>query len=281
MARTGIASDTRAPGPTQPRHNMKKLLAFVCACALVYGPFVPMLSAQWMVVLSGSTPVAGGFNPQTQGTLVNWYDASTLGLANGANVVTFTDSKTGHPNPLTTSAFNPTYATNQQNGLSVVSFVGASGQYFTTGGSNASTFPYTVAAIIKVPSPADWMAISGSSATGGVTFQVNGTAHLQISKAGTGGIATSTGTFSTSSYHLVVYVITSTTYSFYIDGAAAGSGSHSQTLTGGCTFTMGSDGGSGTLLTGYIGEVQIYSSVLSGSDLSALHSWAVSKWATP
>lgn len=44
----------------QPRRNMKKFLSLLFAWALVYGPFVPSLSAQWINVLAGSRAAGGG-----------------------------------------------------------------------------------------------------------------------------------------------------------------------------------------------------------------------------
>ncbi len=69
--------------------------------------------------------VAGGppFVPTSLPNLQLWLDASTLGLANGAQVASWTDLSGGnrHATPYD-AASRPIYRTNVQNGLSVVSF---------------------------------------------------------------------------------------------------------------------------------------------------------------
>lgn len=92
----------------------------------------------------------------------------------------------------------------------------------------------------------------------------------------------------TGSYHLVVWVYDYSpgaygNITYYIDGVAAGGGGYSwwydNTGDSGL-FYLGFDSWIGSL-TGYIGELQRYSSVLSSGDLSALHTYMVNKWATP
>ncbi len=235
--------------------------------------------SSWFTVLSGGAG-APPFNPQTQGTLVNWYDSSVLGLSNGASVTTFTDSKTGNPNPLTTTSTPGTYATNAQNFLSVVTFNG-SNQNYTTGGSSASNFPYTLAAIIKVTNVTASRTILGPHTTGGLQFRLDiTTGNISLIKSGSAPFATSSSAVSTGAWHLVVATVTSSTYAFEIDGVAAGSGSHAETLTAARNWRLGVSVNS-ELFIGSIGEVQIYSSVLSSADLSGLHTYSVNKWATP
>lgn len=223
---------------------------------------------------------ATSFNPQTQGTLVAWYDASTLGLSNGTQVTSWTDSKTGSPYTVTKTADSGVvYATSQQNGLSTIYWAVSSYPAFTPG-PDSSTYPYTIAAIISIGS-SGYGSILGSDYQG-IQFHVDSSNnYLTVNSAGTTAIGTGTTAVSTSGYHLVVATITSSSYAFYIDGAAAGSGSHSVSLLSGKTFRVGDSQGPGEAFFGYMGEIQIYSSALSSGDLSALHSYAVSKWATP
>lgn len=224
------------------------------------------------------------FNPQTQGTLVNWYDGSTLGLNNGDPIIIFTDSKTGNPNPLSGGTASPIFNTNQQNGLATVSFNGTT-QMLIVGGSNSAIYPYTIAAVVKLNVlPVISSNILGPSGGGGLQyFLTNSTGIQGINSANTVVIATSSSGVSDGNYHLVVVIVTSTTYAFYLDGNLVGSGTHSVVLTGTNTFQMGTqtNGGSGVEMNGSIGEVQIYSSALGGTDLAGLHTYIVNKWATP
>lgn len=238
------------------------------------------LQAQMLQLLAGTPPATSSFNPQTQGTLVNWYDGSTLGLSNGANVNPFTDSKTGAPNSLTTSGTYPTYATGQQNGLGTVNFGNGNGA-FDTGGSTASSYPRTIAAVVKWTDNTKICTILGPNGSGGIQFRIDATTgYLTFNKANVAAIGTGNVALVPNQYHLIVGVLTSTTWAFYIDGTAAGSGTHSQTLTGGLLFRLGANG-SIEKMYGYMGEVQIYSSALDSTDLAALRSYISAKWGTP
>lgn len=226
------------------------------------------------------TPLTTAFNPQTQGTLIQWNDASVLGLSNGASVVTFTDSKTGAPFSWTASnsATRGTYTTNAQNSKSVVTLNGT--QFYDLGGSTAQVFPRTIAAIVKVNNLSTYYVIVGPTNNNGLAFFINTTGTIALTKWGGSTIGTSTGTITAGGYHLLVATVDSSNYAFYIDGVAAGSGTHAQTLSGAGTFVGGS-ATSGSSLDGGIAEIQIYSSILNSGDLSGLHTYSVNKWATP
>jgi hypothetical protein len=235
----------------------------------------------FLPILSGSvTGAAGPFDPQTQGTLVNWYDISVLGLANGASITTCTDSKTGNPNPLTTSGSAPKFATNQQNSLSAATFNGVN-EYWNTGGSSASAFPYTIAAVFTRPNATAQYTLVGSSGTGGIQLRTDTTTGtVSWVKTGTAVIGTSSGTVGNSAYHAVIATVDASSYAFTIDGVAAGSGAHAQTLTAARTIHIGGTNTGAEIQTflGSIGEVQIYSSVLSSGDLSGLWTYLDNKW---
>lgn len=219
---------------------------------------------------------ATSFNPQTQGTLVNWYDSSTLAHTDGDGITTFPDSKAGNPNPLT-AVFAPIFHTPQQNGLGTVLYNSSSMQ----GGSSASTFPYTLVAVVKMTTTAGGQAILGPAENnGGMEFGMSSGSPF-MNAADIANIGTATSSISTGAYHLIVATVDASTYAFYIDGVAAGSGTHSVSLTGGMHFEMGNSKNGEDYLFAYIGEIQIYSSVLSSGDLSALHTYIVNKWATP
>lgn len=262
------------------------------AIYLVLALLVTPLCKGGVNVLDWVATVGGGssFNPQTQGTLVNWYDASTLGLANGASVMTFPDSKTGNPNQLSSIQY-PTYNTNQQNGLGTVSFSGdtVTTQFLNTGGSSASTFPYTIAVVLRTSDTSGSYTIMGPSGDGGVQFRVDQTTgYLTLNKANVAAIGTGNVALGTAAYHLVVATVNSTNWAFYIDGVAAGSGTHSQTLTAARTWQMGIKGPAGAsaeYFKGRIGEVMIFSSVLNATELGtgagSIREYCVAKWATP
>lgn len=82
-------------------------------------------------------------NPTSLAGLLGWWDASQLGLANGANVTSFTDFS-GNTRPLNSvSATNPTYQTNIQNGLGIVRFITANSTFIGRTSGNSSVFRTT------------------------------------------------------------------------------------------------------------------------------------------
>lgn len=237
--------------------------------------------------LAGILPTAGGaWTPNSEASLVNWYDASTSGYSNGASVTTFVDSKTGNPNPLTsTGGFNPTCATAAQNGLRTFAFNGS--QCLETGGSSAHTLPYTIAMVLKIPNLSSqyrFLASEISITSGGIDFFNYTDGTLGINQAGVAVVSQSTGTLGTAAYHLVVVQQSSTAYAYFIDGVAAGSGSGSFSLLGTGTFVIGArlfNASPNSALTGNIGECQIYNSIIDATARANLLAYIQGKWATP
>ncbi len=220
----------------------------------------------------------GGFDPQTQGTLVSWYDYSTMGGGNTDPVPSLVDSKTGNPHPLTSSV-SPTVATGQQNGLRTANWQSGAAMH---GGPDASTYPYPIAAVMKLANLTSAHAIIGPyENNGGLELGVGTSGMMFLNAANIANIGNATTALSAGAYNLVVATVDASSYAFYIDGVAAGSGSHSESLTGGMTMQIGQVKTNEAYFDGYIGEIQIYNSILSGGDLTALHSYIVSKWATP
>lgn len=273
---------------------MKRLIAAALIAAF---PFSFWQSA------SGPPPA---WSPQNQGTLRNWYDFSTAATAGGPTfAANFTngaavgdpaatpayDNKTGNPNPMSSSSSGKysTYVTSVQNGLAAVHFLQPSGvvQYLDTGGASASALPLTVAVVFKADTPTNSNAILMPSNTGGLDVEVDSPGQPScgatfVSFIGQGATATGSG------FHLIVYVIggsggaTATSCTIYLDGTAMTTTFTSGvTLTAGRTFFMGANPGLSNASEAEIGEIEIYSSALGGTDLTSLHTYIVNKWATP
>lgn len=232
------------------------------------------------------TSSASAFDPQTQGTLINWYDASTLGLSNGASVTTLVDSKTGAPNSMTVGTGTAgTYVTPAQNGLGTISFNGTN-QWYTANGSTASSFPRTIAAVIKIPNTSASYTIIGPSDIGGLQLQIAATTGaLALNKSNVVNIGTSSGTIGTGAYHAIIATVDSANYGFYIDSSSsAGSGSHAQTLTAARTFQVAVQTNAsvaGEKFLGNIGELMLFSSVLNGTDIAGCMNFMKGKWNIP
>ena len=147
-------------------------------------------------------------------------------------------------------------------------------------GSSAGTYPYTIAAVVYLNNLTATKAIIGPTANAGLEIRSETSGAIGMASADTAYIGGSSTTISSGSWHLLVYMVDSSTYSFQIDGIAAGSGSHSVSL-GASNFQMGAQKTNEEYFDGIIGEVQIYSSLFGSTDLSGLHTYAVNKWATP
>jgi len=224
--------------------------------------------------------VGGAFMPASIASLVNWYNSPIAGQTNGNPISGWVDSKGS--NNLTAAGLAPTYKTSQQNGLDAVQFVAASSMNLTTGGSTASSFPYTFFAVFNLTDITSGHVIFAPSGTGGINLIINQTTGFaELQKGNVAIIGTATSGFTSGSWHTLIATVDSSTYAFYIDGVLAGSGSHSQTLTGGLTIQMGVQEAALSYFNGYIGEAGICNAVISSGDRSSLYSYLKARWNTP
>lgn len=217
-------------------------------------------------------------DPQAEASLVNWYYAPTLGLSNGANVTSWTDDKTGNPNPLSAGGNYPVYATNQQNSKATVSFTAASFHALSNGGSTASSYSRTFAGVARVANTSAAYTIIGPSGTGGLQLVISSGGALTLNKAQTAVIGSSSSNVPTGSYFSFIACVNSTDYLFEISGASAGSGTHSQTLTGARTFRMWTNVSS-EYFNGHLAELLIFSSFFDSSKRASCHAYLANGWA--
>lgn len=199
---------------------------------------------------------AGGGALDDYANLVAWYKTPIPGATDGNAIASWPDD--AGANDLTASGSSPLYQTNEINGLAAVDFTS---RFLNLGGSSASDFPYTLVFVAKFADQFEYQVLLGCDSAGGLLFRSNQfTTLLEADKAqtaqiGAGDVALTAG------WHVIIAVITSTTWAFWIDGVDAGSGSHSETLTAGRTFTLGGDAsGSAFYWMSLIAEVGIYSS---------------------
>lgn len=199
---------------------------------------------------------AGGGALDDYANLVAWYKTPITGATDGNAITSWPDD--ANANDLTSSGTEPTYQTNEINSLAAVEFVS---NYLDTGGSSASSFPMTIVLVAKYATNFSYQYLLGCSASGGFNFRVDQTTDFlncdkaQEANIGTGNVAVTAG------WHVIICVVTATTWAFWIDGTTAGSGSHAVSLTGGRTFTLGGDAsGSAFIWNSLIAEVGIYSS---------------------
>ena len=113
----------------------------------------------------------------------------------------------------------------------------------------------------------------GVAGDGHQQFRVNEVNQLQLLKACTASIDTSSGTVPNGSWsHVAITYDSSGNYVFYINGAASGSGTNLQTFTANDTF-IGSSclGGVGELFAGTMDDVRIYNRVLTAAEVKQLY----------
>lgn len=209
--------------------------------------------------------------------LVAWYQAPIAGATNGVAIPDWPNSKGGAA--FDSASNNPVYTTGALNGYAATTWNGSSTK-LDTGGLDASTFPYTFVAVVNVTDTSGYRTILSSSASGGIEWRIDqSTGYLNFDKTldagiGTGNVAVTPGT-----PQVLMGVATATTWAFWIDGVAAGSGSHSQSLTAGRTFTMGATTAVSVFyFLGSIYEVGIFSTDHS-ANASAIHGVLQTKFA--
>lgn len=206
-----------------------------------------------------------------------WLDASTIvGLNNGDSIVTWPD-ESGNGYDATPFSPAPTYQTNVVNSLPVVRFNG--GQDLASN-YPTNTKPFTMFAVVNLTDVATYRTIIGSAGTGGVHWRVNsGTAMANIDKDAVAGIGTATSATPVGSWTLIAVTYSGTgTYTFYVDGVAAGTGTNDVAFTAD-TAIIGDNGSGSQRWLGDIAEIICYDSVLSADDRQDVEAYANSKYA--
>jgi len=220
------------------------------------------------------------------GTPDAWYSVSAFTPApDNSSVSTFGDhTGNGHQGGLYGTGSAPTYKINQLNGYPAVNFLGGSSKSFSTN-LNAGSYPITVAIIGREANNTGLHTYMGSGNGPGLGFRVaNGgnAGKTQVVRVGITQIAIASSAQLFGSFHLRVIVLTSSTYAFYLDGVANGSGSHSVPISLTQYLLGGEDGTGGTVadqLNGDIAEIIVYFN--SSVSVSDIHTYAVNKFNTP
>lgn len=216
------------------------------------GLVAPSLMRANRVVNRGA---AGPVTLDSFSNLEAWYQTPISGATNGAAIPGWEDSKNSYD---LTSADDPIYGTNILNGYAAVDF---DGKFLTGGGYTGSTFPYTFVAVAYYLDTSAYRMLFGASASGGINFRVDiSTGYLNCDASNAANIGTGNVAVGAGAWHVLIGVVTSTTWAFWIDGTAAGSGSHSVSLTAGRTLQLSGDSAGANYIWGdYMAEAGIYS----------------------
>lgn len=250
------------------RDAVKKLIAILLSLAIAF-PVYGNSGAAGAAAANRRRTGGGGTTLDSFSNLIAWYKSPIAGATNGNPISSWPDSKSSYN---LTGAAAPNYVTSSINGYASTSW---SFNYLDNGGSDSSTFPYTLVAVVNLTDTTNYRYILGSTPfTGGLVWRTNiTTGYMElddefVSAIGVGNVAVPTG-----SWHVLAAVVTSSTWALWIDGVTAGSGSHSVSLSTGKSFIMGASvfGPHGFPWLGNMVEIGIYSSDHT-SDIAAITS---------
>ena len=254
------------------------------------------------------------WTPDLLTELFAWYKADSLSLANNDPIDSLADSDSGTYTLTSSGAARPTYKTNQQNGLPVMEFSGA--QWLTSGATSDWKFLHTstggtVIAVWKAGTVADPNTLYGLYGTNRGTVSVPGAYYIFDDRAsvsreetsviggrldlGPSGTNTLVSASPTDSFPANQYNVSSSVHDFgnataankALIGINGGSLSGNNTngnspLTSDPThpLQLGAVGNNVFPLTGSIGEVCFFNSVLSTTNRQLVEGYLAWKWGT-
>lgn len=222
-------------------------------------------------------PAGGSFSPPDIAGLLAWYDAGEItSLSDNDPVATWIDSSASGFNATASGVNQPTYQTNEINGLPCVRFDGTNDVMASS--YPTSQKPFTAFAVIKVTDVSDYRCIIGSFTNDGIEWRINATSGAQnLDKQATAGIGTSSAAVTNG-----VWTIVTVTYSgsggwaYYFDGVADNSGTNDVSFSA-TTALIGAASGVHWFY-GDMAEIVCYDTALSGPDLADVHAYLTSKY---
>jgi hypothetical protein len=217
--------------------------------------------AQQQMMLSAPqlAPATSSWTNVVNGLLAEWFTNGVSGtdFSGNGNTVTFV----GGP-----SAYSGAPVGNG------VTFNGSS-QYATTALSSLQAFSYT--AWINVASTTGPYGIFGTLDNSGPELQLY-TGTLRLLQESIALVSSSSGSVTASAWHFVAVTYdASGNCVFYIDGAAAGSGTNLQSFYSNPIY-LGANGNNGSIaefFSGGLNDVRIYNRALSATEINDLYNW--------
>lgn len=223
--------------------------------------------------------VTSATTPGQIANLAAWWKADALtGLSDSDPVGSWTDSSNNAwATVQSNSANKPTYKTGIVNGNPVVRFGGSAYMDDTVSASQSAQTIFAVARPTATTGTSQ--TIRGAGSSGGLQFAVNSGVMVLV-KQSVAGVGVSSTTISTANFSVLCATFAAgSSYAFYLNGAADGSGSTSETLTSGTVTVIGQNGSSsGERVTGDLAELIIYDAVLSGTDRAAVTAYLGGKY---
>lgn len=234
------------------------------------GPLLLLRAAANAYPRTVSTP-----DPATiSGLTARWRADQITGVSTGGNVASWPDmSINGYTATQGNTSIQPTWQPTALGGKPVVR-CNASGQPLNAAAPTGGT-TQTVIAVINPTAVTGTYTIRGSDSSGGLQFRISNST-LGFVKESIADIGAGTTTL-TAGVPVVVagsYDSGTGAYAFYINGAAAGSGTNAQTLSAQPTRIGQNGAAAAENFSGDIAELLVYSRVLTAGDRSTFDGYA-------
>ncbi len=227
---------------------------------------------------AGGTPTPTpppGWTPSTpSNTLVEWLEPDSIGLSDGTAITTWTAN--AGKNATGSGSTRPLYKTGIKNGHNIVRFDGVDDTMATIAFTVEQTPPYTTMIVFKYSNTTGVQFLQdGIDAVKRATIFVNGGTLQVLSGASTGAIATAD-----TSWHILLIEWNGASSNYQLDGGTLTTlGSLAGTANfAGITLGTNQDGAFGPASVD-VGDVILWTGILSSGDKTSAFSWANTKWA--
>ena len=227
-------------------------------------------------------PAPAATTPPVAGYLAWWDGSDAASITSSGGLVSQWNDKSGNGYHLSASGADRP-STTTLNGLGALSFGGSNFM------GNASIDTGSIAwrtqfAVIKLTGSTGTRTITdaGGSNNGSLQWRIEATTNYQrFVKANVADIGSGTVGISASAAAQITSQFGNTTsYAFWIDGAAAGNASHAVTCTNAGTYRVGANNTS-EYLVATLAELLIYDSQIGTTDRQAIEAYLKTKWSTP
>jgi hypothetical protein len=219
----------------------------------------------------------GGFSPDSIAGLQTWLKADAISASDGDPVATWEDSHTSNNDATQgTGGSQPTYQTNEINGLPVVRFDGTD-DFMTVAGVTNNDATRTVFCVYRIVTAVSLRMVFGWGVSAGV--EMGGTAgqiRYRVNEAGSTVNIGSTGL----SAHIVSlrYNGTSSLDAYYDSGAASNFDPNDTYQSGTTALSLGARPGASNPGNVEIAEFLVFDSALSDTDLDDVRGYLDAKW---
>lgn len=237
-----------------------------------------------LLLLLAPTPTISDSVSAIPDLSARWRADQITGLSNGDPVASWPDAS-GYGNDATQSFVpsQPAWTASAINSQPAVYFAGDP-RNLVSSTASSSAAQQTLVAVLRTDTISADHTIRAATGNGGLQVRLNSTGNIQLLKQGVALLAASSGTVSNATDTVVTVTFDQAAgiYAITINGASAGSGSVSTTLTPGLGTVIGKhpDVGNETL-DGSIAELLTWPRVLTGPELATVHTYTTARYSVP